>query len=231
MDPDFLASLTWRDALLGLVAVLAVYVLVVFWRMRRLQAAASQAAVVPAAQADAALAAYGEVAAVDTATNGKRAAADKGGKSAAGAAGRQATASNTGASAAPEVTPEPAFAWNEPPPRELADQRDIEAHERELARLRAQSAALNERLATLDATLNSFRAEMRSEIAAMREELRRDMVEVNAVQHVSPLYGEAMQMAMQGADASAISERCGIARAEAELVVALTRNRDDEGAR
>lgn len=163
---------------------------------------------------------------MDTARK-RGAAADKGVRQAEGAAVRQSPASTPGGAAAAEVAAEPAFAWNEPPPREPADQRDIEAHERELARLRALSAALNERMAALDAALDGLRTEVRGEIAAMREELRRDMVEVNAAQHVSPLYGEAMQMALQGADASAISERCGIARAEAELVVALTRSRDD----
>jgi len=33
-------------------------------------------------------------------------------------------------------------------------------------------------------------------------------------------------MAMQGHDAATISQQCGIARAESELVVALVRNRD-----
>ncbi|MBK1680569.1 DUF2802 domain-containing protein [Rhodocyclus tenuis] len=224
MDPDFLASLTWRDALLGLVAVLAIYVLVVFWRMRRLQATA--ASVVPAAQAGAALAAYGAVAAVDDAGDGGKRGAAKAGWAAenAAAAAVSATADQP-ASTAPAP---PAFAWNEPPPQQLADQRDVEAHERELAHLRALSAALSERVATLDTSLKSLRSEVRGELAALREELRREVDEVNTAQHVSPLYGEAMQMALQGADASAISERCGIARAEAELVVALTRKGNDE---
>lgn len=226
MDPDFLASLTWRDALLGLVAVLAVYVLVVFWRMRRLQAAATTP-VLPAAQTDAALAAYGAVAAVDDAgeggEGGKRGAA-RGGKSVEAAAAASAGVAEP-ASTAPAP---PAFAWNEPPPQDLSNQRELEAHERELAHLRALAATLNERMATLDSTVKGLRNEMRSELAALREELRREVVEVNTTQHVSPLYGEAMQMALQGADALAISERCGIARAEAELVVALTRKGNDE---
>jgi hypothetical protein len=35
-----------------------------------------------------------------------------------------------------------------------------------------------------------------------------------------------MQMAIQGHDALTIAQHCGIARAEAELVVSLARNRD-----
>jgi hypothetical protein len=36
-----------------------------------------------------------------------------------------------------------------------------------------------------------------------------------------------MQMAIQGHDATTIAHRCGIARAEADLVVALARNRQE----
>ena len=41
------------------------------------------------------------------------------------------------------------------------------------------------------------------------------------------LRGRQMQLAMAGYDAAAIAERCGVARAEAELVVALIRNSEN----
>ena len=50
------------------------------------------------------------------------------------------------------------------------------------------------------------------------------MAHLRATQTVSPIYGDAMQMAAAGYDAAMIAERCGIARAEAELVVALARS-------
>jgi hypothetical protein len=47
---------------------------------------------------------------------------------------------------------------------------------------------------------------------------------MRASQTVSPIYGDAMQMAAAGYDPAMIAERCGIARAEAELVVALAKS-------
>ena len=41
---------------------------------------------------------------------------------------------------------------------------------------------------------------------------------------MSPIYGDAMQLAVAGYDPALIAERCGIARAEAELVVALAKS-------
>jgi len=107
----------------------------------------------------------------------------------------------------PDLPAEPEFAWNEPPPGVPAQQL-IEALERDLSRLRGEVATLH------------------AEVAELREELRREMAQTRASQNVSPLYSDAMDMAMQGYDAAAISERCGIARAEAELVVSLVRNRE-----
>lgn len=66
---------------------------------------------------------------------------------------------------------------------------------------------------------------LRGELAAMREDMLRDLAHLRATQTVSPIYGDAMQMASAGYDAAMIAERCGIARAEAELVVALARSR------
>ena len=54
-----------------------------------------------------------------------------------------------------------------------------------------------------------------------------DLSHTRVTQNVSPIYSDAMQMALQGHDATTISQHCGIARAEAELVVALVRNRND----
>lgn len=102
---------------------------------------------------------------------------------------------------------EAAFPWNEPPP-EIPGQQRIEALERETAQLRKEVGGL------------------RAEVLVLREEQRREHAQAQVAQNVSPLYSDAMQMAMQGHDAATISQHCGIARAEAELVVALVRNRD-----
>jgi hypothetical protein len=54
----------------------------------------------------------------------------------------------------------------------------------------------------------------------------REFAHLQAAQAVSPIYGDAMQMAVAGYDPTVIAERCGIARAEAELVVALAKSQE-----
>ncbi len=68
---------------------------------------------------------------------------------------------------------------------------------------------------------------LRAEFAALREEMRGEAAHLKASQSVSPLYSDAMQMAMNGYAPEVIAERCGIARAEAELVIALAKNREE----
>jgi hypothetical protein len=113
---------------------------------------------------------------------------------------------------APALLSEPseaAFPWNEPPP-EIPGQRLIESLEREIAQLRREVGGL------------------RAEVLVLREQQQRELSQAKTYTQssVSPLYSDAMQMATQGSDAASISLHCGIARAEAELVVALVRNRD-----
>lgn len=65
---------------------------------------------------------------------------------------------------------------------------------------------------------------LRGELAALREDMLKELAHLRANQSVVPIYGDAMQMATAGYDAATIAERCGIARAEAELVVALAQS-------
>jgi hypothetical protein len=67
---------------------------------------------------------------------------------------------------------------------------------------------------------------IRGELAALRSDMLHELAHLRASQTVSPIYGDAMQMAVSGYDPAAIAERCGIARAEAELVVALAKSQD-----
>ena len=110
--------------------------------------------------------------------------------------------------AEPPIVPktEP-FPWNEPPSDSPAVHQ-IETLEQDVAQLRREIGSL------------------RAEVHALRDEQRREMTKVHVAQNASPFYSEAMQMAMQGQDAAEISVLCGISRGEAELVVALARNRD-----
>jgi hypothetical protein len=100
----------------------------------------------------------------------------------------------------------PEFPWNEPPP-EIPGQAMIDALQREVYQLRCE----------VD--------DLRAEVLAAREDFRRQADNRRRRRRASPLYNDAMQMAIQGHDATAIAHRCGIARAEADLVVALARNR------
>lgn len=68
---------------------------------------------------------------------------------------------------------------------------------------------------------------LRGELAALRQDMRHELSQMRASQSVSPIYGDAMQLAIAGYDPAAIAERCGIARAEAELVVALAQRREE----
>jgi hypothetical protein len=179
MGFEVLTNLNWRDALIVIVALLAIYVLVVFLRMRRIK---HEKAVVSAA-AQSAVAAY-------------------------------AAASEPPSEPEPAPTPEPRlepdFPWNEPPP-EVPGQARMDRLERELSLLRRE--------------VEQLRGQLRGELGQALDELRREVGQERAVQNIAPIYSEAMQLAMQGHDAQTISEHCGVARAEAELVVALVRSR------
>lgn len=79
----------------------------------------------------------------------------------------------------------------------------------------------------LEGDLAQLREEVdaiRGELAGLREDMRQEMAQMRAAQTVSPLYGDAMQMALSGYDSARIADRCGIARAEADLVVALAKS-------
>lgn len=204
MDFDFPINLSLRDALVVLVALLALYVIVAFWRIHRLkQRKAAALSPLPTAS-QAAVAAYAAV-------------------------------QEPALTAQPDVVepdparrePEPlaapsdaAFPWNEPP-GETPLHRLIASLENEVAQLRKEVGGL------------------RAEVLVLREEQRRlvDVAEaavadiapeevVEVTSNVSPIYNDAMQFALQGHDAATISQNYGISRAEAELVVALVRNRE-----
>ncbi len=124
----------------------------------------------------------------------------------------KALSDSAGKSAAEDVEAEPQtgqeeVAWSEPPAH-LAQDAFMRGVERELAQMRDELDAL------------------RGEFAALREGLHDEMAQLKASQAVSPLYSDAMQMAVSGHEAQIIAERCGISRAEAELVASLVKSRE-----
>ena len=202
MNFDLPINLSLREALIALVALLALYVIVAFWRIRRLKRrkVAEMPSLPLAAQS--AVAAYAAVQEPELKTDSEPIIAEPDRRE-----------------PVPLAAPsDAAFPWNEPP-GSTPLHRQVSLLERELAQLRKEVGGL------------------RAEVLILREEQRRvadvaepavpdeDPVE-EVTSNVSPLYNEAMQFALQGHDAATISQTCGISRAEAELVVALVRNRE-----
>jgi len=72
-------------------------------------------------------------------------------------------------------------------------------------------------------TLEAELQHLRSDVAGLREELRL----LKAARRVTPQYNEAMMLAQRGIDAQGIAEQCGISVGEAELVLALSRNKQE----
>jgi hypothetical protein len=74
------------------------------------------------------------------------------------------------------------------------------------------------------------RSDMEMEVQRMRDEMERMRVEVEelrAARRVSPQYAEAMELAQRGLSAQDVADRLGISLAEAELVHALSRGREN----
>lgn len=124
------------------------------------------------------------------------------------------------ATTAPAVTPAP---QQSPPP---AVSPDVFAIELELQRLRRELGAVR---AALDV--------QQEEIGALHETVRLLSEQPPAFaqpveqldQNASPEYSEALVLARRGLSVEDISTRCGITRAEAELVVSLAARGEGEG--
>jgi hypothetical protein len=74
------------------------------------------------------------------------------------------------------------------------------------------------------------RSDMEMELQRMRDEMQRmsqELEELRAARRVSPQYAEAMELAQRGMNAQDLADRLGISLAEAELVHALSRGRQD----
>ncbi|WP_334159267.1 DUF2802 domain-containing protein [Oryzomicrobium sp.] len=189
-----------RDALLAIVVLLAVYILAVVLRYRRLRRQAEEAQPdEPAEKASAPAAAEAPAAA-----SGARlyAAVQDTAQAPASAAPREhALRQEPAVAPAPLAPPLPVNLA-----AEVADTPVVQAIERDLTMLRQEIQHLQ------------------GELERVQGEMRDRFTQLQATQHMSPLYSDAMQMAAAGHDAQTIADRCNIARAEADLVVALVRN-------
>ena len=75
-----------------------------------------------------------------------------------------------------------------------------------------------------------FRSSVEAELERMRGEvadLKETIAQLKAARRVSPQYNEAMALAQRGMDKQDIAEECGISIGEAELVLALSRNKQE----
>lgn len=74
------------------------------------------------------------------------------------------------------------------------------------------------------------RSDMEVEMQRMRDEMermRKEVEEIRTARRVSPQYAEAMELAQRGCTAQDVADRLGISLAEAELVHALSRGRQN----
>ena len=75
-----------------------------------------------------------------------------------------------------------------------------------------------------------FRSGVEAELQQMRSELaglKENMAQLKAARRVSPQYNEAMRLAQDGMAARDIADECGISLGEAELVLSLSRNKQE----
>ena len=75
-----------------------------------------------------------------------------------------------------------------------------------------------------------FRSSVEAELERMRGEvsgLKETIAQLKAARRVSPQYNEAMALAQRGMDKQDIADECGISIGEAELVLALSRNKQE----
>ena len=135
-------------------------------------------------------------------------------------------------SASPVVTPDPVADDDIPVlavPVEAPDEMDTPippalANAWEAAAASVADENVRQTLAQEVAQLRDEVDAIRGELAALREDMQHELAHLRAAQSMSPIYGDAMQLAVAGYDPALIAERCGIARAEAELVVALAKS-------
>ena len=126
------------------------------------------------------------------------------------AAARASTAGQAAPAVVPLATAEPMVGTDADMPTEIAPAPSV-----------AFAAELSAQVAKTE--LEAEVRQLRVELAALRDEL----AEIKATRRVSPLYAEAAALAQRGFDARGVAEECGISVAEAELVLAMSRDSRD----
>ncbi|MDR2365497.1 MAG: DUF2802 domain-containing protein [Zoogloeaceae bacterium] len=193
--------LGWREILLTLILLIVAYMLWLIWRMRRIGRFAARARLEPT-RMEPRTPQFTESSDAETLPGSDN--DTKGGEDAAPIYERprnRLSPNSSGALEAPNVS--------------FAQRAFMAGVEREMAQLREE----------MDALRGAFAA-LRSDSESLRDVFEQEVHKLQMAQNVAPLYNDAMQMALLGHDAVTIAERCGIARAEADLVVALIRRKE-----
>ena len=221
--------MAWREALLGLILVIVAYMVWLIWRMRALNRKNAppirefrEPSVIRTREAQnhsALLNAYRSVAEEGvepgaTPTSGHEADTESTQKP---KRRPHHARPPTPVSEEKEAEPDPPL-WTPNDATNLAQQAFMTGVEREMAQIQDEVDSVRGALAVL-----------REDLALLREEFQQHRLAFRTAQNASPLYKDAMQMAILGHDALTISERCGISRAEADLVTALVKNRQPDG--
>ncbi|MDR3159154.1 MAG: DUF2802 domain-containing protein [Zoogloeaceae bacterium] len=198
--------LGWREILLTLILLIVAYMFWLIWRMRRINRFAERARL--------------EAMRVEPqASSGETAAESSSAESSPGSDDKQTEERED----MPPIYERPrnrpqqtvsseTFA---PPNVSFAQRAFMAGVEREMTQLREE----------MDALRGAFAA-LRSDNESWRDAVEQEMHKLQMAQNAAPLYNDAMQMALLGHDAVTIAERCGIARAEADLVVALIKRKE-----
>lgn len=212
------ASLGWRDGILLLVALAAIYLMVMLLKLVQVRRRHPvQAFNEPA---------VGET--VDTVSPLRRRAEPEPEPDVLPVSVAAAVSAYAEEAAAHEpfaVPPAPSFEWSEV--KELFGEEDVPAAPP--VAVPRRSAGFGEHLST-----HLARTDVEEEMQRMRDEMermRKEMEDLRAARRVSPQYAEAVELLQQGMTAQDVADQLGISLAEAELVEALSRGRSnfDEG--
>jgi hypothetical protein len=131
----------------------------------------------------------------------------------------------------PFKAPPPGHVWDHPflTPVRLPDETPAAPAEVDLV-MGEISAAVSEPPPKSPFAATLAVTEMEAEVRQLRaevEQLRQELAEVRQARRISPLYADAAALAHRGFDARGVAEECGISVAEAELVLAMSKDEKD----
>lgn len=225
-------SLSWRDSILILVAVAAIYL--VFMLLRLIQVGRQRQAAQPARHAPEAPERFETVSPLRQRLEPEAEVAPAPAPPPPPAASRSALAAyaeameDTSLVEPFAVRPAPTFEWDDV--KELfGDEPALpEPPHQPGAQSAPRSSGFGEPLAAHLARTGV--TEVEEEIQRMRDEMermRREMDDLRTMRRVSPQYAEAMELAQRGLTAQDVADQLGISLGEAELVHALSRSRQN----